>query len=123
MSYRHSQGYMSHPLPADFLLGNLYSTAIAHNTAIPNSLVLAAIAFVVLSRTKYLLAEKSVSLWLVGSIVDSLGFEDFSMGSIDDILRRCQRDSDPLEIASYLIVLYIEIWHILSNKLISQGSL
>ena len=114
---RNSQGNMSHPLPSYLLLGNFHTAPVADDSTITDSLVLAAIAFVVLGRTENLLAEKAVALRLVGPVVHRLRLQDLSMGSVDNVLRRCKRDADSLEVAPYLIIFVIESRHIISIQI------
>ena len=108
---------MSHPLPADLLLGHLDTAAVADDTAVPDPLVFAAIALVVLGRTEDLFAEETVTLRLVGPVVHRLRLQDLSMGSVDNVLRRCKRDADSLEVAPYLIIFVIESRHIISIQI------
>ena len=78
MSHRHHQLDMSHAFAAHLLLGDLDTAPVAHDTFVAYALVLSAMAFEVLDRTEYLLAEKSVALRLVGAVVDGLGLEHLS---------------------------------------------
>ena len=63
---------MSAALTAYLLLCNLYTTAVADDTLIADTLVLATGTLEVLGRTEDALAEETVTLWLVGTVVDGL---------------------------------------------------
>ena len=78
MGYGHREGDVAHALPADFLLRYLHAASVAYDTSVADSLVFTAMALVVLCRTEYPLAEKAVTLRLVGTVVDSLGLQHFS---------------------------------------------
>ena len=64
---------MTHSFAAYILLSNFDSALFADLTLMADTLVLSAIAFPVLGRTKDLFAEKTVSLGFGGTVVDSLG--------------------------------------------------
>ena len=112
MGYRHGEGDVTHPLAAHLLLGNLHITSVADDSAVADSLVLAAVALVVLGRTENLLAEESVPFRLVGPVVDGLRLEDLAAGTCGDVLRRSERDAYRLEVALYFVVFAIESRHI-----------
>ena len=69
---------VSHPFPADFLFSHFHAATVADDTAVSDSLVFSAVAFVVFGRTENLLTEKTVSLRLVSPVVDCLRLQDFS---------------------------------------------
>ena len=77
--YRHNKLDVTAALTAHLLLGDLNTTPIAHDVAIANALVLTAMALIVLYRTKDALAEETVALRLIGTVVDSLGLEHLSL--------------------------------------------
>ena len=60
-------------LTTHLLFGYLNTTTVAHDIAIAYAFILAAMALIVLNRTKDALAEQAVALWLIGTIVDGLG--------------------------------------------------
>ncbi len=103
--------YVSHPFPADFLLGNLDSASVADDSPVLDSLVLAAVALVVLGRTENLLAEKSVPLRLVGPVIDRLRLQNLSRRPFLDVFRRSESDADSFEIA-FNLVIFIKSRHI-----------
>ena len=90
----------------------LDAAAVADDAAVADSLIFAAVAFVVLGRTEDLLAEKTVPFRLVGPVVDRFRLEDLAATPVDNIFRRCKGDADSLEIALYLVFLVIESRHI-----------
>ena len=120
MSYRHRESDVSHPLATYLLLSDLDAASVADDSAVPDPLVLAAIALVVLGRTEDLFTEKTVALRLVSPVVHRLRLEDLSVGPVDDVLRRCKRDADPLEIASDLIIFIVQSRHSITNKCLTD---
>ena len=79
VGYRNRQFNMAHTLTADFLLGNLHSAAVTDYSFVTDALVLATMTFPIASGTEYALAEQSVTLGLVGTIIDSLGLCNLSV--------------------------------------------
>ena len=75
MCDRHNQTDVSHTLTTHFLLRHFYTTTLAHNAFILDAFVLAAMALIVLGRTKDTLAEQTVTLGFVGAVVDCFGLE------------------------------------------------
>jgi hypothetical protein len=73
-------------------LDYLYATFLAHDTSVFHALVFTAIAFIVLDRPKYLGAEKPISFWLKGPIVNGLRFFDFTKRPFPDFLWRGKRN-------------------------------
>ena len=74
MSNRDYELDVSRALAAYLLLCHLYTTTVADDTLVADALVLTAMALVVLRRTEDALAEKTIALGLVGTIVDGFGF-------------------------------------------------
>ena len=70
MSNRYHQLNVAHTLTAYFLLGYLYTTTVADNTLVTNSLVFTTVAFVILYRTENTLAKQTVPFGLVGPVID-----------------------------------------------------
>ena len=70
---------MSATLTTYFLLSNLHTATLADTTLVADALVLAAVALVVLDRTEDALAEQTVTLRLVSTIVDGLGLEHLTV--------------------------------------------
>ena len=117
MSNRNSEGDMTHSFSADLLFSYLDLTPVADDSTIADSLVLSAVAFVILGGSENLLAEKTVPLGLIGSVVDRLRLKNLSTGPLGDVLRRSERDADRLEIALDLILFVIECRHIVVFRL------
>jgi hypothetical protein len=93
---------MASTLAAHLLLGNLHTTTVADDALIADALVLAATALVVLGGTEDALAEKTVALGLIGAVVDSLGFSDLTITTLEDFLGRSKSDGNLREIILYL---------------------
>ena len=110
--YRNGKGDVAHTLTAHLLLSNLDITSVADYSAVTDSLVLSAIAFVILGRAEDFLAEETVPLRLVGPVVDRFRLQDLSAGPFDNVLRRSKRDADSLEIALGFCFLIVESRHI-----------
>jgi hypothetical protein len=62
-----------------FLLGHLYTASIAGDTLVADTLVLSAVTLVVLDRTEDSLAEETVSLRFVCTIIDSLRLQHLAV--------------------------------------------
>ena len=69
---------MSHSLTADFLFSDLNTAAVAHNPLVSYPFIFSAVAFVILNRSEDPFAEESVTLWLVGPVVDCLRFQNLA---------------------------------------------
>ena len=104
MSYRHAQFDVSHALTTYLLLRYLYAATLADDTFVTNTFVLTTVTLVVLGRTEYTLAEQTITLRLVGTVVDSLGLEHLTTGDVHDFFRRSQTNGDLGE-AGFLILL------------------
>ncbi len=89
---------MSHTLTADRGLGNLNTAAITDDALIADLLVLAAVTLPVLHRSKNALTEKSILLRLQRSVVDGLRLFYFTMGPLQNLLRRSQADLDRIKL-------------------------
>lgn len=70
MSYGNDKADVAHAFTAHFLLGHHNTTTVAHNPLVTDTLVLSAMAFIVLYRTEYLLAEQTVAFGLIGAVID-----------------------------------------------------
>ena len=112
MGNRNGKGDVTHTLAAHLLLSNLDITPVADDAAVTDSLVLSAIALVILGRTEDFLAEETVPLRFVGPVVDRFRFQDLSAGPFGNVLRRSKRDADSLEIALDFCFLIVESRHI-----------
>ena len=93
MGYRSGQLNVAHPLSTDLGLDDLNAALFAHHTPVFHSLVLAAVAFIILGRTKDLGTEKPVTFRFKGSIVDRFRLLDLPIRPFPDLFSRCQRDA------------------------------
>ena len=99
MRYRHHQFDVAHALTTHLLLGNLYTTTVAHNALITDALVFAAMTFVVLGRTKNALAKQATHLRLVSTVVDGFGLGYLTVRTIEDGLGRSETNPDFRKVA------------------------
>ena len=79
MSHWHHELDVAAAFATHFLLCYLYTASIAHDTLVANTLVFTAVAFIVLYRTENALAEQTVALGLLRTVVDGLGLEHFTV--------------------------------------------
>jgi hypothetical protein len=77
---------MSHPFPAYLRPGYLNATFITNNPFIAYLFIFATEAFEVFGGTKDSLAEKSVSFWLQGTVVNRLWLGYFAIGPASNLL-------------------------------------
>ena len=101
--HRHHQVDVAHALTAHLLLGDFHTATVAHNAFVANALVLAAVAFVILDRTKNPLAEQAIAFGLVGAVVDRLRLQHLSVRGFQNPLWRSQGDGDGVEVAAQLL--------------------
>ena len=94
MGYGNNKLDVSHALSSDLLFCHLNTAVVTNDTFVTDALVFAAMTFVVLYGTENLLAEKSVSLRLVGAVVDGFGFQNLTARPFFYLLGRCKADSD-----------------------------
>ena len=85
---------MTSTLTTHFLLCNLYATTVADNSLITDTLILSTSTLIVLRRTKDSLAEQTIALWLVSTIVDGLWFGDLSEAVLKDLFGRSKSDGN-----------------------------
>ena len=107
VSHRNGQGYVAHTLAAYLLLGDFDTAAVADDSAVADPLVLAAVALVILGRTEDLLAEETVTLGLVGPVVDRFRLQDLAAGPFGDVLRRGEGDGNLREVRLHLAFLVV----------------
>src|SRR5207249_2951957 len=91
---------MSQPLTAHFGKRYFDTTLIADHSPMLHSLVLAAQAFPIGHRAKDAGAEKPVALRFERAVIDGLRLGYLSMGPAPDLLRRCQADSNGIEVGN-----------------------
>ena len=104
MRYRYTQLDVTHTLTTYLLLRNLHAATFADDAFVTNTFVLTAVTLVILSRTEYTLAEQTITLRLIRTVVDRLGLEHLTTGDVHDLFRRCQTNGDLGE-AGFLILL------------------
>ena len=114
MCNRHNELDVSRTLTAYLLLRNLHTTTVADDAAISNSLILSAGTLEVLCRTEDALTEETVTLWLVGTVVNGLWLCHLAKGVCKNLLWRSNTNG-------YLgkIILYLCFFlgsHIVSSK-------
>ena len=109
MHHRNDQRDMAHALAAHLLLGHLHAAAVADDTLVADTLVLAAVALVVLHRAEDTLAEQTVAFGLVRSVVDRFRFEHLAARLGENLLGRCQSDRNAIVAASRFVI-FVE-WH------------
>ena len=90
----HNERDVTHALTADFLFGDLDTTTVADNAFVADAFVLTAMALIVLDRAEDALAEKAVTLRLVGTIVNGLGLKHLTARQIKNLFWGSQTDRD-----------------------------
>jgi hypothetical protein len=70
---------MAHAFTTHFLLSYFYTTTVTYNSLVPDSLIFSTSTLIVLNRTENLFTEKTISLWLIGSVVYCLWLEHLSI--------------------------------------------
>ena len=70
MSHGHNQLDVTHTLTAHLLLGYLHTTTVADDTFVTDALILTAVALIVLDRTEDALAEQTVTLGFISTVID-----------------------------------------------------
>ncbi len=105
MCGRAGQLNVTHALTTHLGQRDFNAALLADDTAMLQTLVLAAQTLVVLDRAKDLCTEQTVALRLEGSIVDGLRLFDFSERPGADFFRRGQADADRIEMLFFLYLL------------------
>ena len=95
MHHRNHQRDVSHALAAHLLLGHLHAAAVADDALVTDALVLTAMALVILHRTEDALAEQTVALGLVGTVVNGFGLQHLAARLGQNLLRGGQADRNP----------------------------
>ena len=101
MGHGHHQLDVSATLTTHLLLSHFHTTTVADDSFVTDALVFAAGTLIVLGRTKDALAEQTVALGLVGTIVDGLRLCNLTETVLQDFLWRCQSDGNLSEITLY----------------------
>ena len=94
VGHRRGQLDVAHPFAADLGLDYLNAALFTDDAAVFHPLIFAAVTFVVLGRSEYLGAKKTVPLRFKGSVIDSLGFFDLPVRPAPDLLRGGQGNLD-----------------------------
>ena len=88
---------MAHAVTTHFSLRDFNAAFFANDTAVLQTLVLAAQTFVVFDRAKNLGAEQTITLRLEGAVVDGFGFFDFTERPRTDLFGGSHTDFDGIE--------------------------
>ena len=78
---------MTRTFTTHLLLGHLYTATVADNALITDTLILTAGALIILGGTEDALTEKTVTLRLVGAVVDGLRLGNLAETAFEDFLR------------------------------------
>src|SRR6266498_5730768 len=89
---------MPEPLAAHLRLDDLHAAFLAHDAAVLHALVFAAVALPIFRWAKDLRTEKPIALRLESPIIDGLRFLHLAVRPLTDFLRRCNTDTDAIEI-------------------------
>ena len=120
MSNRDNELDVSRALAAYLLLCHLYTTTVADDATVADTLVLAAGALKVFCRTEDALAEEAVTLWFICAVVDGLWFCDLTVRVLEYFFRRSDTNGYLGEIVLYLCI-FLEshsfLWFFAFNKL------
>ena len=73
-------------LTTNLLLSNLYTASVADNSLITDALVLSAGALIVLSRAKNALAEETITLRLICTIINGFRLSNLTIRIFQDLL-------------------------------------
>ena len=115
VNHRNHQVDVAHPLTTNFLFRDFNTATVTHDALVADALVFAAVALVILDRTKNALAKQAIAFRLVCAVVDGLGLQHFSVRCFENALWRRQRDGDLVEVAAQLLgVVLLE--HLLRNQ-------
>ena len=103
VSHRNNQLNVSGTLTTHLLLCHLNTTTVADDTLIANALVFAAGTLIVLRRTEDALTEQTVTLGLVGTIVDGFRLGNLAKGILKYFLWRSKTNGNLGEITLYFV--------------------
>ena len=92
---------MSGTLTTNFLLCHLNTTTVTNDTLITDTLVLTAGTLIVLGRTEDALTEQTVTLRLIGTVVDGFRFGNLTEATLEDIFGRSKSDGNFRKITLY----------------------
>ena len=80
---------VTHPLASYLRTGNFDAALVADNAFISDSLIFTAVALPVLGRSENSLAEQTVFLGFLSSVIDCFGLGYFAVRPGPDFFRRC----------------------------------
>ena len=86
VSYRNNEFDVTRTLTTNLLLSNLYTASVADDSLVADALVLTAGALIVLGRTKNALAEETITLRLVCSIINGFRLSNLTIRIFQDLL-------------------------------------
>ncbi len=86
MRNRHYQLDVTGTLAAHFLFCHLYTATVTHDALVANALILATGALIIFRWTKDALAEQTIALRLISTVVDGLRLRHLSMGVLQNLL-------------------------------------
>jgi hypothetical protein len=118
--HRGGQGDVPQALAAHLGLNHLDAALLAHDVTVLHALVLAAVALVVLHRTKDLRAEEPIPLGLERAVVDGLGLLHLAPRPLLDLLRRRERNTNRAK-RQRILGLLQEVEDVLHDRLLSCG--
>ena len=104
MGYRYDQLNMTSTFATDFFLGNFYTTTIADDSLITDALILTASALIILCRTKDSLAEKAITVWVIGAIIDCLRIGHLARRINKNLIGRSESNCEFVKIALNSII-------------------
>jgi hypothetical protein len=85
MSHRSCELDVSSTLAPDLRSRDFYATSFTDYTFVADTLILTTCTLIVLAWAKDLFTEESSTFWALGSVVDRLRDEDFTIGKCTDI--------------------------------------
>ena len=106
MRYGHYKTDMSHALTTHFLLRYLHAATLADNAFVADTLVLTAVALIVLRRTEDTLAEQTITLRLIGTIVNRLRLQHLAARQLHNLIGRRQTNTYSGKTSSLAIILF-----------------
>ncbi len=89
---------MSHTFTPNFLFRYLHTATITNYTLVTNTFVLTTSTLIILYRTKNAFAEQSITLGLVGTIVNRFRFQNLTMTALQYTIGAGQADGDAGEV-------------------------
>ena len=100
----HYQFDMTRALAAYLLLSNLNTASVTNDALIAYSLIFTAMTFIILSRTENTLAEETVTLWLVRTVIDCFRLQHLTTAILQYFFWRSEADGDFGEVILYFCI-------------------